>query len=211
MCGLFGTSSRDKIKPLAIANMERGNASWSITCFEIENNKFVLTESFKGLGDFPSKLFGIPLADYYICHIQSPTTGQAQLSTVHPAEYMGGMLWHNGIIKQSTFKNYMMDFKWDTLLLLSEIEIAKGTVGTLEELLSTVEGTFACVYFDHGAIKIFRNELAPLFIDKELSISSVKFKDSKEVTSHKIYRFDLNSGIKEEGNFVATKALYYGL
>ena len=100
---------------------------------------------------------------------------------IHPAVYGDYLLWHNGIVKQ---KEITAD-TWDTNWLLQRISDYGWSS------LSRVDGTFACVMHNGIDIFIFRNEISPMFIDKDLNFSSTKFEGSESLEPNKVFRVNL--------------------
>ena len=186
MCGIFASSDIQKLKELHKLNSYRGALSYSICGFKLYNEQAVKspvipTTMFSSEGDLPDTIIDDVLFNpgtYAVAHVQAPTT---QSGGRHPATVAGRMLWHNGIIKQK----YLNEDTWDTAWLLRHI-INHGF-----KFLSEVDGTFACVLYDDDSIYVFRNEISPLFIDRELSISSTKFDGSQDLSPNKVFRLDL--------------------
>jgi hypothetical protein len=117
---------------------------------------------------------------YYIAHSQAPTTST---NNIHPAVYGDAMLWHNGIIKQKTIP----DNTWDTLWLLEQIMYYGWSS------LSRIDGTFACIMYNGGELFVFRNDISPLFYDKDLNFSSTKFEGGISLEPNKVFRVDLTN------------------
>lgn len=119
-------------------------------------------------------------AVYNIGHVQTPTSNSA---LKHPAINNDNMLWHNGIIKQSCMDEYSsIEYDgWDTMFLLQLI----NTYGL--GALSNVDGSFACVYNKGDDVFIFRNEIAPLYIDRELNLSSIKEDGMTMLPANKVF------------------------
>lgn len=123
---------------------------------------------------------------YYVGHIQSPTSNS---SNKHPAIQNKLKLWHNGIIKN----HYMGSFDyygWDTMFLLNRIS-ESGT-----DVLSEIDGSFACIFTVNEDIFIFRNVLAPLFISSDNSLSSMKYEGFKPLRPNTIFQLKDNELIK---------------
>ena len=138
----------------------------------------------------------IDLNEYCIVHQQAPTTENRDISAVHPAEYNGMYLWHNGILKPNTIK-YLQeicksDSSWDSMLLLNYLYYHTAP--------NEIDGSFSCLFWDNTSphtqqLYMFRNEIAPLFIDDDLNISSTKFANSKSVKPNRLI------GIYPEGQY----------
>jgi glutamine phosphoribosylpyrophosphate amidotransferase len=213
MCAIFASCDKKQVAYLSDLNRNRGTSSYSISCFREMAGKFTLFKTFKDLGEFPKDLNYLPTADYYICHVQAPTSGAVALNQIHPAQFSDFVLWHNGIINHNSLTNYAQypSIRWDTALLVSHIKTAISIGGSLAEVLEWVEGSFACVLLDgNGEIKIFRNALCPLYIDKDLNLSSVEFSNSNSVKDTCIYAIDpLKKSIKQIGTFKSRDSVYY--
>ena len=110
------------------------------------------------------------------------------------------MLWHNGIVKQKSLDKDM----WDTSWLLEQI-IDYGWSS-----LSRVDGTFACVLYKDGKLYIFRNEISPLYYDRELNISSTKFEGAIDLPPNKVYELNIvNKRLLEVAQFQTFENPYY--
>ena len=211
MCSIIASFDKDKLKELAALNEYRGTHSHSISFYSLLEQKVVSVH--KGMGPLPVDQIHISPRYYCICHQQAPTTEAKDLNSVHPAEYDGHYLWHNGILKDKTIGYLQFKFgskeKWDTKLLLREI------VASSFSNFNTIDGTFACVYVegwssDMDYIKIFRNEISPLFIDDKYNISSTKFNGSRSLDPGVIWNFEPGVSITDSGvHFTTAENPYY--
>ena len=226
MCAIFGSSDKDKFLELAKLNEYRGSTAWSCTIFTackfkhyyeginlvssetVEKNHFsmdMLIDLSATINEYESVTKNDSgEVTYYLGHTQTPTT---QSLEHHPSVYGEDYLWHNGIIKESQreiWKKQYGEVEWDTDLLHRHL-ILNGS-------LSDVDGTFSCVRYRNKQLKVFRNEISPLFFDKELNISSVEFEDSKETESGFVYELDIQSKTLEKQNHFKTKEnpYYFG-
>ena len=180
MCGIFASFSIDKLNELSKLNSYRGSHSFSV--FNCDSG-----ELYKDFGAFnPSTLNN----GYNICHVQAPTTSEKSIDNIHPSTIENTHLWHNGIIKDFSIDELNHIFntneKWDTKLL-HYIMIQDFTI------LSKVNGSFACVYYNQGKVFVFRNEISPIFYDSDLNISSVKFDGSMSLPANVIFELDINN------------------
>lgn len=158
MCGMFFTLNKEYIPRLQELNARRGGVNESLT----ETHLYYFDDK------------------AYIGHYQAPTS---TVSRSHPHKYEhrnhGGLdesrMWHNGILKESQIKSlqekFNTDEEWDTALLHQYI-IRKYD-------LSEIDGSFAVMieyeYCDQKYLYFARNELVPLFMNREKFIlSSVK-------------------------------------
>lgn len=155
MCGIYCSKDKEMFERLRVHNSKRGVMNESIE--EYVHNDIV----------------------YNIGHIQSPTSNS---SNKHPAEFNGLHLWHNGIIKPTTLREFDKDPKaWDTLSLL-EIIYQHGL-----DILSQIDGSFACILKLSDRLFVFRNEMAPLFINSDLDISSLKYSGMNPLEANIIF------------------------
>lgn len=96
-----------------------------------------------------------------IVHAQSPT---GRSYSAHPAHADDGaatsLLWHNG---QLVDWDTNLD-AWDTRYMLRRIESAFHDTGLqgVADMLSTLRGSFACIWIYEDNIYVFRNAMAPL-------------------------------------------------
>ena len=178
MCGIFASFDCDKLKELHKLNAYRGSLSYSICGFKRYHTSVIPSVLYSAEGDLPDDIIdhacSMDKNTYMVAHVQAPTT---QSGGRHPAAADSGMLWHNGIIKQKEIP----EGTWDTLWLLYAIK----DYGF--DYLSRVDGTFACVLFSGDTLYVFRNEISPLFVDKDLNISSTKFDGSEELEPNKVF------------------------
>lgn len=187
MCGIIASFSLDKLKQIAELNSYRGQHSYSLALFDYEMKElFYLCKDF---GPINFNNFGIPPSNYAIAHIQAPTSENRDLLSIHPAQYGNTYLWHNGILKPETIKKLQKELNssstWDTQLLLEHI-VAAGRP-------RDIDGSFACLLIDEQDVYIFRNEIAPLFYDDLLNVSSVPFAGSKTVPPNIMWGLGLNT------------------
>lgn len=180
MCGIFCSFSKDKLLELAKLNASRGGHSFSIMTD--------LGGIHKNFGKFDISC--APEGNFFVCHVQAPTTEERGVESIHPAEYQTAKLWHNGIIKDFDVTRLQQkqntQQKWDTMLLLHEILESKQN-------LNEINGSFACILYHDGDFYAFRNEISPLFYDQELSISSLKFAASKSLPANEFFKLNLQT------------------
>jgi hypothetical protein len=196
MCAIFGSKDKEKFLELAELNQYRGNFAHSITVFQTgalkhyrdaETFKHIITN--RGYDEFEDSITmahdEVLTITYYLGHVQAPTTDSTD---THPSDINGDLLWHNGIIKDYQVQEWKQDYgvlDWDTELLHRHILLG----GKLDD----VDGTFSCARYDKEHIYLFRNEISPLFYDKNLNISSTKFEDSEETEDGVMYKMDLQN------------------
>lgn len=188
MCAITSSFSKSTLSDLYKLNSYRGELSYSLSSFGYDKYDTWLNLLLQDNGKMPDYLIdkalieiGEPFSDmgnYFIAHSQAPTTNT---ENIHPAVYAGSMLWHNGIIKQKMLPPGV----WDTHWLLQQV-IDYGW-----SVLSRVDGTFACIMYNNGKLYFFRNEISPLFIDREMNLSSTKFAGSQAVTPNIVWEMSL--------------------
>jgi glutamine phosphoribosylpyrophosphate amidotransferase len=202
MCSIFGSFSKDKLVEFAKLTRYRGQHSFSYSMYYTDTDSIAVT---KGLGEIPLEQIKIPPNAYCIAHMQAPTTNNKTIDYVHPAYTKGAWLWHNGIIKdhwvKSTMKKFNLDNSWDTFLILHKY-LSTGN-------LNDIDGTFSCVYFGNGSLQLFRNEISPLFIDKDHNISSTKFEGSTSLEPNVIWELIPGKNIHKLGTFNTVENPYF--
>ena len=181
MCAITGSFSQNKLTDLYRLNAYRGELSYSLSAFSFDENKIRLDTMMQDRDKMPEGLIkGLAEGEnkYYIAHSQAPTTNA---NNIHPAVYGDCMLWHNGIVKQ---KN-LTEGTWDTEWLLEQI-INYGWSS-----LSRVDGTFASVMYNSGELFVFRNEISPMFYDKDLNFSSTKVEFTESLPPNRVFKINL--------------------
>ena len=194
MCSISASKDKEVLLKLIELNRYRGEESHSVTTYlhqedcEEGCDGFHLKTQLKQYGPLNVESLDGEW-DYCIVHQQAPTSKEVNntdLATgkfIHPAQKEKSYLWHNGIIKEGKFEG-----DWDTECLFDQ---------TLNESLSEVDGTFACMLNHDNDMFIFRNEISPLFKDGS-SFSSTKFEGSEPVIPNKMWKLDYGTGVLEE-------------
>ena len=186
MCAIVGSFDKEKLADLIQLNYYRGNHSYSLLEYNWKENR--IEKLVRGFGDFDFyALKSISNnGNYFIAHTQAPTTSGNGFFNIHPSESQETLLYHNGILKENYIKDLQKEYspneKWDTKLLHYHIEEGRD--------LSEVEGTFSCLHYDGFNFKLFRNEIAPMFIDKHFNISSTKDKGFQPTIPNKEFIMD---------------------
>jgi hypothetical protein len=212
MCAIIGSRKLDKLKELVSLNSYRGSHSYSLSLFNTYSGHLTVLK--KKLGTIDLNNFIIPHHGYAIVHVQAPTTDSRTDAFIHPAitggeTYPEEALWHNGIIKEEQVKENISKYNtsWDTMQLL------KGIVSTKSfKVLNDFDGTFSCLYYSKEdlCLRLFRNEISPMFIDSEMNISSTKFENSFETASNSVIKLNLNkNSIIIEDEFVTVENPYF--
>ena len=181
MCAIVGSFDKNKLRELISLNLYRGNHSYSLSEYNpIDGGLDVIVRDF---GKFNFDLIDeLNEGNYFIAHTQAPTTDSKNKDCIHPSHYQESYLWHNGIIKEDYIKIMQEKLSskndWDTLLLNEWVRN--------ENDLSDIDGTFSCLGYFNRDLFIFRNEISPMFIDKDFNISSTKFENSNPTSPNKI-------------------------
>jgi glutamine phosphoribosylpyrophosphate amidotransferase len=206
MCGIFATFDNVLFLELFNNNKSRGSFSLSITNI---NTDCVIENCYKSFdinGDIEKT------KNYKIGHLQAPTNGMVKdITRIHPAESDSKYLWHNGIIKENCIKElsdiYNIEMtNWDTLFILRLIH----KIG-IPRALELLDGSFACIFYNNNQLFMFRNSIAPLFIDNNLNISSIKLNDTFELIRENCI-FELNLKLKKYkiiDKFINNKSPYF--
>lgn len=196
MCSIFASFNIFIYNELSKRNSYRGrklsSGKYLSTIFEYDvNENEIKSRADKELDHKELGLLRIASDDYYyIGHCHAPTTSsKTALLNNHPSRIENSLLWHNGIIKSECISEMQrglnIDDDWDTKLLHHWI---------LEDYsLGDVDGSFSCLFYDGTKFKLFRNEIAPMFIDNEFNLSSVKFEGARLTTSNIIFEIDLKN------------------
>lgn len=202
MCSIVGSFDKDKLIELCKMNEYRGVMSHSISYFDWH---YGTGERFEGSVNYDS--IEINPYEYCLVHMQAPT---AVGNNIHPAENDTCQLWHNGIIKESSIKylndKYDLNETWDTELLLQLI-IKNGF-----NVLSDVDGSFSCaLWFKlRKSMILFRNEIAPMFVDDYFNISSTNFEGASPIPPNQVFEFDpWNSKMDPISAFTTKNNPYY--
>jgi len=215
MCAIIGSYNFETLLELVKLNSYRGSHSYSLSLLNTTTG--ILSIHKKGFGSPNMSNFYIPKNTYGIVHIQAPTTEEKTFDSIHPAiittkykQWPDCALWHNGIIKAEVIKDKSAHLRttWDTMQILLTL---KGTDNDWSKL-STFDGTFSCLMYDRERLSmyVFRNEISPLFIDKEMNISSTKFEGSEETCPNVVLRMDFNyNKLINVGSFTTVENPYY--
>lgn len=199
MCAIFGSHSLDKLRELYELNKHRGELAYSLASFTLKNNTVKNKLFWSERKPFPEDTWDL-LKDekgYFLAHIQAPTTDSEE---IQPSVFEGTLLWHNGIIKQKQLEQG----EWDTRLL------HKSYIKYGVNVLSDMDGSFACVYYNGNSLFAFRNEISPLFYDDELNISSTEFEGSKPFNPNHVYQLGFYTGqLRSIGQFMTKENPYF--
>ena len=185
MCSIFGTFGDDSVvKDLHILNNGRGHLTSSASIIR-QTGDIEVTKTNSELKDY--LLFDSNCFRLY--HQQAPTTQES--NTIHPSVYKESYLWHNGIVKIcciNELKNKLnSSSNWDTQLL-NQLIVEYGI-----ESLKDVDGSFSCIWWTNNTLRMFRNQISPMFFDLNGTISSVEFNNSVPTTPNTVYELDLKT------------------
>ena len=206
MCAIVGSRDSKKLRELVELNSYRGQHSHSFSLFNYGTGTLNVVSQQLG----PIDLDKIVVPEYYygIVHVQAPTSDTKDTTSIHPAILNGWYLWHNGIIKASVVeklraKKYPNYINWDTLIML--LDISGGWKG-----LNEMDGTFSCLLQKERKLFLFRNEISPMFVDRELNISSTKFDGSVSTEPNTVLRMKFfDNTMDNVYNFKTVENPYY--
>lgn len=134
--------------------------------------------------------------------MQAPTFEPKSKLNIHPASDGATKLYHNGILKDEAIKMLQKDYDvkedWDTQLLLLAVNGMSD--------LSEIDGSFSCLWYNGAKLFLFRNEIAPMFIDNSnFDISSTSFANGSSLPPNTMYSFNLNKKTLFPVNHFRTK------
>lgn len=179
MCSIVGSFNAKEAKALCEANYYRGSLNHSISYIDINSNTIEVNR-YKGSLDL-DKIMSYK-DKYIIVHQQAPTQNS---SFIHPAEFNSSYLWHNGLLKFDCVQKFKSKYKdendWDTYYILKELQNLN---------FKELDGSYACLYFRDN-LYMFRNNLAPLYVDDKMNISSTQFNGSISLKSERFFRVNL--------------------
>lgn len=215
MCAIVASFDTDKLRELVKLNTYRGNHSWSFSLYSVDASTITIT---RGLGEIDLESLTVPEGYYGICHVQAPTTENRDKNSVHPATYINGdgdntvhALWHNGIIKpaqiQALQQEFLTDQSWDTALVLQRLARTDSP--------GEIDGSFSCLWFKpfqpgQGQLILFRNEIAPMFFDEDMNLSSVRFDESYPTKPNTLLALDFHTkSMNAVGSFKTVDNPYY--
>ncbi len=184
MCAIIGSFDPKKVIELCELNAYRGQASHSITY--IDGHGPIAQKKKMGPINYDDILQLEGKDIYIVAHLQAPT-GDFHDKYIHPSDIYDCLLWHNGIVKQDEIERlnekYGTTYEWDTDLI-NALLYEENT-----DVLSEIDGSFACLWSDVPNLYAFRNEIAPLFADDDLNVSSTKFENADSLLPNMMYKF----------------------
>lgn len=215
MCAIVGSRNLETLSELIKLNSYRGSHSYSLSLYNTTTG--ILSILKKKIGEPNLSDFSIPANCYGIAHIQAPTTEAKTIESVHPAtvidryeQWPEAALWHNGIIKAELVKRLAFIHKtsWDTMQILKSLNESDNDWNKLNNL----DGSFSCLYYQRNALSmyLFRNEISPMFVDKDLNISSTMFENSAETDPNVVFKIDFSyNKLVPKGKFQTVENPYF--
>ena len=215
MCAIAGSRDLETLKELVTLNSYRGSHSYSFSIYNGYSGVLHVVKKRLGVIDLDSLC--IPRDGYGIVHVQAPTTDARSEEFIHPAtipsvtnEYPFYALWHNGIIKEEVVKSFrgIIATSWDTRIMIELLNQRQ----TNWEVLNQMDGTFSCLFYDglNRSLKLFRNQISPMFIDDNLNISSTKFEGSRETEPDVVFGMNLDDNtLTKMGEFKTVENPYF--
>ena len=191
MCSIVVSYTKNVLQHLIQLNAYRGTEKYAA---------FVHGDMFQGSSMMPETL---QCDKFTVVHHQAPTHPRSESQ---PAQIGENFLFHNGIIKQRGLKKIAdeigIDSEWDTKILCAIASNRRW------DLLSDVDGTFACIARIDYEWFVFRNDLAPMFVDVHLNMSSTKFDGSIAIPANKVFKLD-GFQLAEVATFTTFDSVYY--
>jgi len=185
MCGIFGTTEKDRFATLYNLNRARGDFAFGC-CLITENRNIQYVHHQPGILDFDSGLFSPNLSYYYMLgHTQAPTSSQRSYSkhTSHPFENEDWVVAHNGVLSnfETLKEKYLPDHinPVDSSILpplLTHLGV-DDEVETITNVLEILEGTYSLWMFNIKSKNIYIARCgSTLFVDRIKS----EFSSTKE-------------------------------
>lgn len=215
MCAVVGSKDTNTLKELITLNSYRGCHSYSFSVYNTYTGVLHILK--KKLGTINLDSLNVPTNCYGIVHIQAPTTDVRGEDNIHPAtiptvtsDYPFYALWHNGIIKEEIIKRFKdtLSTSWDTKIILELLNRSQ----TDWDVLNKMDGTFSCLFYDglNRDLKLFRNQISPMFIDEYLNISSTRFESSIETEPDVVFSMNLDDNtLNKVGEFKTVENPYF--
>jgi glucosamine--fructose-6-phosphate aminotransferase (isomerizing) len=213
MCGIAGSSNKEKAFSLYQSNLDRGY--YSSGSLVIDELRFC--ESKKVLGQFKI----IPIAGnpsstsnlYYLYHSRGPTTETLAFEEKdnHPFLYRDWVVAHNGIISnfEELKSEHFADEIFETSTDSSIIPRMLFKFG-LKEGLSQLKGTFAVWAYNTitGDVYIARNSCTLYANLQTGDFSSTQFENSVMIKEGTVYKIVSFNKIIEETQFVSNSPYF---
>lgn len=215
MCAIVGSKDVVMLRELVKLNSYRGSHSYSFSLYNMYTGHLHVIK--KKLGTINLEELHVPSNCYGIVHVQAPTTDARTENFIHPAtipnttnEFPFYALWHNGIIKEDIIKEFSKtaNSSWDTMIMLDALNRGQADW----RVLNNFDGTFSCLFYDglDNKLKLFRNQISPMYIDDNMNISSTKFEGSLSTRPDVVFEMNLNDNkLIEIGLFETVENPYY--
>lgn len=192
MCGISASFDLSILDNMIDANSFRGNFSFSLLVYDVSIKQIVGLH--KGFHDHRKELISFYKQVnnpnlYYISHGQAPTNGLIKdFNRIHPASVNEYYLYHNGLLKN-------VHDRWDTLLLLHLLLDAEDD----NNILSSIEGSFACMMVCPYTVRVFRNKNSIIYYDNNLNFSSVNYDNCMDtLPANKMFNINFETRKLEE-------------
>lgn len=205
MCGLVIARNLTRFDELMQDNLYRGGLYHSISYIGNYNG---LIDVVRMQGPYRVGSVSPPTPyQLYIGHQQAPTGVARTDKNVHPSVYQNcylqkSYLWHNGMVKEVQLISHRW-FGWDTDY------IHQGLVEVGVGALDHIDGSFACIWWYQNKLRIFRNDIVPLFYHPDGSLSSTYFDGAALIKAGVMYTYHLESGMLIPGEtFINTENPY---
>jgi glucosamine 6-phosphate synthetase-like amidotransferase/phosphosugar isomerase protein len=213
MCGIFGSTEKQKFITLYNLNKKRGNFAVG-TLFL--NQSTMVVRKYEGVVE-PVKLFKNEEdvnCKMYLGHTQAPTSAKREYSfnTSHPFEHGDWIVSHNGVLTNFNEIKNEFDFKWknpvdSSIIPLLFSSIKKYSKNYEEQdvicsALSLLEGTFGLWIVNKRSAKTYIARCgSTLFADiYSNTFSSVNFSESESLEEGALYHVT-PEGLTTVGNF----------
>jgi glucosamine 6-phosphate synthetase-like amidotransferase/phosphosugar isomerase protein len=190
MCGIFGTTEKDRFATLYNLNRTRGDFAFGC-CFITDTKSIQYVHHQPGILDFDSGLFSPNISYFYMLgHTQAPTSSQRTFNkyTSHPFEHEDWVVAHNGVLSnyEHLKEKYLPDHSnpVDSSIipaLLTQLHDGEEC-DTIKEVLELLEGTYSVWIFNIKSKNIYIARCgSTLYVDRLNSeFSSTKTEGMEE-------------------------------
>lgn len=221
MCGIFGSTDKEKFLTLYNLNKQRGTFSTSISLALQEQNGDVEIHKWSGSPDveevnhFITKILKNNKVKFFLGHTQAPTSSKRKFSkeTSHPFYLNNWVVAHNGILTNFIDLKDQIRPAWKNPVdssvippILSSIEQSirgpENSVHVITTTLGLLEGTYGLwIYNTNTEILYLARCGSTIFADVFTNtFSSIKFKGSEALEEGVLYQLT-KEGITSIGMF----------
>lgn len=193
MCFIAFTNSTKRLEKLFSLDDKRGCWGWSLTT-TLANDYHFTIDARKFDAKDKDIIFDEGRQDLLLIgHLLTPT---GSVKKNHPVRLDGNLLWHNGLIKQSSFLALADELGLNPNKIIDS-ELILAILAKDMSLLEYLEGSMACVYYDadEDTLFAFRNNLSPLYLDKTCKeLSSITPADEygwEPLVPDMLYEYDI--------------------